>query len=136
MELKEIKTSDLVIDEFNVRGNDWNPKICNVEYRTKDTTPVDKFSPKSDSPYGCADMCGNVFEWTSTTIGSLKPWPAKYKYPYDPSDGRENMSLKTRRVGRGGSYSRNEIYCRTAFRFADPATDRYSAQGFRVVLEV
>ncbi len=117
-------------------GNDWNPKICNVEYRIKDTTPVGKFSPQSDSPYGCADMCGNVFEWTSTTIGSLKPWPAKYKYLYNPNDGRENMNLKTRRVGRGGSYSRSEVYCRTAFRFADPPSDRYSAQGFRAVLGV
>lgn len=117
-------------------GNDWKPNICNVEYRIKDTTLVGKFSPASDSPYGCADMCGNVFEWTSTTIGSLKPWPAKYKYPYKPNDGRENPTVKTRRVGRGGSYSRGEVYCRTAFRFADPPNDRYSAQGFRVTLEI
>ncbi len=117
-------------------GNNWKPKICNVEYRIKNTTPVGKFSPASDSPYGCADMCGNVFEWTSTTIGSVKPWPSKYKYPYNSNDGRENPTLKTRRVGRGGSYSRGEAFCRTAFRFADLPTDRYSAQGFRVALEI
>lgn len=115
-------------------GNDWNPIICNVEYKIKDTTPVGKFSPASDSPYGCADMCGNVFQWTSTTIGSIEPWPSKFKYPYNPNDGRENLLLKTRRVGRGGSYSRGELFCRTAFRFADMPDDRYSAQGFRIVL--
>ncbi len=116
-------------------GNDWDPNICNVEYKIKDTTPVGQFSPSSDSPYGCADMGGNVFEWTSTTIGSLQPWPANYKYPYKSDDGREDPVPKTRRVGRGGSYSRGEVCCRTAFRFADPPTDRYSAQGFRLVLE-
>jgi formylglycine-generating enzyme required for sulfatase activity len=117
-------------------GNKWNPSICNAEYRIKDTTPVDMFSPEADSPFGCSDMCGNVFEWTSTTIGNINPWPSKYKYPYKARDGREDLNLKMRRVGRGGSYSRNEVYCRTAFRFADPPDDRYSAQGFRVVLEI
>jgi len=116
-------------------GNDWNPDICNVEYRIKDTTPVGAFSPASDSPYGCADMCGNVFEWTSTTIGSFEPWPSRFTYPYNPKDGREDYSLRTRRVSRGGSYSRGELFCRAAFRFADPPEDRYSAHGFRVVLE-
>jgi formylglycine-generating enzyme required for sulfatase activity len=116
-------------------GNTWNPTICNVEYRIKDTTPIGQFSSASESPYGCADMCGNVFEWTSTTIGTIKPWPSKYKYPYEKDDGREDSTLKTRRVGRGGSYSRGEVFCRTAFRFADPPEDRYSAQGFRVALD-
>lgn len=116
-------------------GNNWDPTICNVEYRIKDTTSVGKFSPASDSPYGCADMCGNVFEWTSTTTGSFEPWFPRFKYPYNAEDGREDPDLKTRRVGRGGSYSRGEVFCRTAFRFADPPDDRYSAQGFRVVLE-
>lgn len=116
-------------------GNNWDPDICNTEYRIKDTTPIKRFSPDSDSPYGCADMAGNVFEWTSTTIGNIEPWPSKYKYPYNPEDGREDLALNTRRVGRGGSYSRGQVFCRTAFRFADPPDDRYSAQGFRIALE-
>jgi len=115
-------------------GNNWDQDICNTEYKIKDTTPVDRFSPTSDSPYGCADMCGNVFQWVSTTIGSIEPWPSKYVYPYNLLDGRENMNTGGRRIGRGGSYSRGEAYCRTTFRFADLPTDRYSTQGFRIVL--
>lgn len=115
-------------------GNKWNPKICNAKNWFGDTTPVEKFSPYADSPYGCTDMAGNVFQWTSTTIGVTGPWPAKYDYPYQSNDGREELILNTRRVGRGGSYSREEVYCRSAFRFADPPEDRYSAQGFRVVM--
>ncbi|MCX6706435.1 MAG: formylglycine-generating enzyme family protein [Candidatus Woesebacteria bacterium] len=116
-------------------GNNWNSKICNAGYRFKGTTPVGKFSPDSDSPFGCVDMSGNVFEWTSTTIGTTEPWPEKFNYPYKPNDGREDQTVKTRRVGRGGSYSRSEVFCRTSFRFADPPSDRYSAQGFRVMSE-
>ena len=116
-------------------GNQWEPAFCNFGYRFKGTTPVDYFEKNNQSPYGVVDMCGNVFEWTSTTIGSTEPWPAKYTYPYNPQDGREDLKLETRRVGRGGSYSRESIYCRNAFRFADMPKDRYSAQGFRVVCE-
>jgi formylglycine-generating enzyme required for sulfatase activity len=117
-------------------GNKWKSSFCNSENRFKGTTPVDYFEENNISPYGVVDMCGNVFEWTSTTIGSTEPWPEKYSYPYNPHDGRENSKLEARRVGRGGSYSREWVYCRNTFRFADMPKDRYSAQGFRVVCEV
>jgi formylglycine-generating enzyme required for sulfatase activity len=115
-------------------GDEWNPEFCNCERRVGDTTPVGKYSPVGDSPFGCVDMIGNVWEWTSTTIGSKEPWPSRFVYPYRPDDGREDMSLLTRRVGRGGSWTNDERNSRCAFRFADPPSERYSNEGYRVAL--
>jgi len=117
-------------------GDEWNPELCNCEWRVGGTTPVGKYSPTGDSPFGCADTIGNVWEWTSTTIGSTGPWPSRFVYPYLPDDGREDMSLPTRRVGRGGSWTNDKRNSRCAFRFADPPSERYSNEGFRVALSI
>lgn len=116
-------------------GNEWDEKKCNYANRTGDTTPVGKYSPQGDSPYGCSDLAGNILEWTSTTIGVKDPWPSRFEYPYRPKNGREDLSLDARRVGRGGNFQRNKDFCRCAFRFADMPSDRYSSMGFRVVCE-
>jgi len=45
----------------------WAKGHCNSwEAGMHETTPVGQYSPQGDSPYGCADMAGNVWEWTAS----------------------------------------------------------------------
>ena len=72
--------------------------------------PVDKY-PQGASPYGVLDMVGNVWEWTRSQ------WQ---NYPYDPTDGRENVSGFDHILVRGGAFSYFEGFARCACRFLTP----------------
>ena len=95
---------------------------CNFNNNVKDTTPVGKYSPQGDSPYGCVDMVGNVWEWTSSMN---KP------YPYQATDGREEQNLDEQRVLRGGSWSSVDDYVRSAYRNWDSPSIPGGYNGFR-----
>jgi formylglycine-generating enzyme required for sulfatase activity len=99
-------------------GDEWDSARCNnYELELNQTTPVGIF-PEGQSPYGCLDMAGNVWEWTCTLWG--KDWDKPdFTYPYDPDDGREDINTDdgTSRVLRGGSWSPYSLYARCAFRF-------------------
>ncbi len=98
---------------------------CNFGDNVKDTTPVGRYSPQGDSPYGCADMAGNVWEWTRSA----------YKdYPYDPEDGREDLEATAVRVLRGGAFNLDEGLVRCAYRSWDSPLYRLRLSGFRVIV--
>mgnify|MGYP000369887001 CR=1 FL=1 len=105
-------------------GDEFDKTKCNTsESGIGTTTPVGEYSPAGDSPYGCADMVGNVWEWTSSL----------YKdYPYQADDGREDMSSLSSRVVRGGSFLDNEDLVRAAFRARSSPDFRNDYRGFRV----
>jgi hypothetical protein len=78
-------------------GDEFDVEKCNTdESGIGTTTSVGAYSPQGDSPYGCTDMAGNVWEWTSSL---------KKGYPYRADDGREDMSSSDFRVLRGGSFN-------------------------------
>lgn len=62
--------------------------------RYNETVPVDSF-PAGASPYGVLDMAGNGWEWVSS---AYRP------YPYDSSDGREDLNPGPVRGTRGGGH--------------------------------
>lgn len=46
-------------------GDKWRDDRCNTsKVHIGGTSPIGQFSPQGDSPYGCVDMSGNVWEWT------------------------------------------------------------------------
>jgi formylglycine-generating enzyme required for sulfatase activity len=96
-------------------GNRWQEGRCNTDgAHVWDTTPVGTYSPLGDSPYGCVDMAGNVWEWTGS-------W-------YD--------SAREGRVLRGGSWDRYQSYARCAYRLMLPPGDRHKDVGFRCVCPI
>ncbi len=60
-----------------------------------ETVPVGQY-PDGASPYGVLDMSGQLWEWTRSV---------HEPYPYDPKDGREELSSGGSRVARGGNSS-------------------------------
>jgi toxoflavin biosynthesis protein ToxD len=60
------------------------------------------------SPFGVADMAGNVWEWTASLD---RP------YPYRDDDGRNEGQAAGRRILRGGCYANPIGYARCACRF-------------------
>jgi iron(II)-dependent oxidoreductase len=116
-------------------GNEFDPAKCNSSEGSKGTTtPVGSYSPQGDSPYGAADMVGNVWEWTQSLWGidSRKP---DFKYPYDSKDGRENQAAgkDVLRVLRGGSWTYPPRNARAACRGWHAPDSRDYGVGFRLV---
>lgn len=90
------------------------------------TKPVGSYSPAGDSPYGCADMAGNVHEWTRSLLR---------EYPYKPSAARENLKSEEPRIVRGGSFRTGYYYVQTTTRCVPRSPDTVDDDlGFRVVV--
>ena len=108
---------------------------CNFGNSHRGTTPVARYSPQGDSPYGCADMAGNVWEWTRSLWGGGFSGP-DFEYPYEPGDGREDLEASNhiRRVLRGGSFDDLQWNVRCAARRSNLPLSRDFNFGFRCVV--
>jgi len=107
-------------------GNEFDKNKCNPSKSS--TKPVGLYSPNSDSPYGCADMTSNVWEWT---LSLKKP------YPYRPQDGREDLQALGPRVLRGGYLTSENMSARCAYRSIYNDISLFDHLiGFRVAVSV
>ncbi len=108
-------------------GDEFDKSKCNSKEESGigDTTPMGNYSPAGDSPYGVAEMAGNVLDWCS---GLYKP------YPYDPDDGREDLEAEGSRVVRGGAFYGSRGVVRCAYRISRFPDYHNRYLGFRVVV--
>jgi formylglycine-generating enzyme required for sulfatase activity len=102
-------------------GNEWKKKAANVRplIGFGGITPIGSF-PAGASPYGCLDMAGNVWEWTTS-------WFMAY-----PGNVSEDPNFDEKyKVIRGGSYRQSEVIAQCPRRdYMDPEQSRIDA-GFR-----
>lgn len=114
--------------EKAARGTDgrkypWGPDLDFSRFRLgfEPLAPVGSY-PAGASPYGCLDMAGNAWEWTSSLFAS---------YPYDPTDGREGSTAPGRRVARGGSFKGEPEIAHCSYRFRPEPDFSHVYLGFR-----
>jgi len=114
-------TGDCIsMDQANYDGNYPGSACSKGVYREK-TVEVGSFAP---NPWGLYDMHGNVWEWCEDWYGNYIV--GAVTDPKGPSSGSV-------RVLRGGSWSSDARYLRSADRGGDFPGFRYNNLGFRIV---
>jgi len=102
-----------------------SPAHANLDARAGD--PVDVAAhPAGDSAYGCRQMIGNVWEWTSTRFG---PYPGFVADPY--KEYSEPWFATPHMVLRGGCWATRGRMLRNTWRNFYPPDRRDVLAGFR-----
>jgi len=111
----------ITLDLVNYSGGDY----VSPQWRLgcEQTTDVGSFFPNA---FGLYDMHGNVCQWCSDS------WNNNYRGA--PTDGSSWETGHEFRVLRGGSWNRNAVHCRSAYRSGYGAGNHNSQIGFRVAL--
>ncbi len=104
--------------------DDWVPKDTRFDDGALVSVDVGRYRSNA---WGLHDMHGNVAEWTRSTY---RP------YPYDATDGRNDLDAGGPRVVRGGSWRDRPQRAHAAFRLAYRPYQRVFNVGFRVICAV
>ncbi|RPH59459.1 MAG: formylglycine-generating enzyme family protein, partial [Chloroflexi bacterium] len=112
-------------------GEAFERNFANVGETGVGSTNAPGCFPQNVSPYGVAEMSGNIWEW-------LRGLSGKYPYPASPKERAERENLvansNTARVVRGGSFGNEARYARCAYRNWYDPDGRLRYYGFRVVV--
>jgi len=117
--------------EYAARGDDgrpfpwgeiFEPSFANIAEGELQLDILDAGNKTNDvSPFGLADMCGNVQQWTSSAYVSVKD---------------ESVPPGPLRVARGGSFNDTVFGARTSYRRGYPPGFFYPFLGFRIVVGI
>ena len=114
-------------------GEKWNNAVLNsLETGLLKTTPVGFFSPRGDSPYGIADMAGNVWEWCQDTFNE----EAYYQFKGDDVKDPVILEGSGYKVMRGGAFNNGKYSARCSIRGRYNPESKGNAIGFRVVMNL
>jgi gamma-glutamyl hercynylcysteine S-oxide synthase len=100
------------------------PALANCDLRSRAPAPVDALGA-GDSKDGARQLCGNTWEWTSTTFG---PYPG-----FEPDVYRDNSApfFGSRKVLRGGGFATRARMIRNTLRNYFPPDRSDVFAGFR-----
>jgi formylglycine-generating enzyme required for sulfatase activity len=114
-------------------GNEFDANKCNsVEGKRGDTTSVGIYTLLGgDSPYGCSDMAGNVWEWCNDF------YMVDY-YSTSPLTDPKGPDAGQTKVVRGGAWRFSAQRCRSGYRYNEnpgyaDVCFGYDIYGFRCV---
>jgi gamma-glutamyl hercynylcysteine S-oxide synthase len=103
----------------------WERRLANLDQHRLEPGVTGAY-PDGRSTYGCLQMLGDVWEWTSTWFGG---YPGFESFPY--REYSEIFFGSAYRVLRGGSFATRAAVARTTFRNWDLPERRQIFAGFR-----